>query len=148
MMKRKILYVAFLAAAFALPMLGCGSFAPPKSCGEGIGGTADEALFAQHFSSMELIREATGIPPVEMGGEKVVSPDDPLAIKVQALSSTEVRVCVQERVGGGGIPLDKTFAVEQGESVLSLGGFSAGSYVVRVIVDGTLVRNLPFEAKG
>lgn len=145
-MRKTILFLVF--AGFMVNMLACGSFAPPASCGEGIGGTADEALFDQYFSDMGLILEAAGEVPAR-GDESsaVVSPDEPLSIKMQVLQAVEVRACVQERVGGGGIPADKTASVQPGEAFLSLGTFSKGSYVVRVIVDGTLVKNLTFEVE-
>jgi len=47
----------FLAAALLAGGLAAGglaascSFGPPKGCGDNIGGTANEALFDQHFSS-------------------------------------------------------------------------------------------------
>jgi hypothetical protein len=135
-------------AAFAVNLLACGSFAPPASCGEGIGGTADEALFGRYFSDMNLVLEATGeAPPPGSDSSAVVGPGDSLTIRMQVLQAVDVRACVQERAGGGGIPADKTASVAPGEAFLSLGEFERGSYVVRVIVDGTLVKNLTFEVK-
>jgi hypothetical protein len=145
-MRKLTLFLVF--AGFMMNMLACGSFAPPASCGEGIGGTADEALFGQYFSDMGLIVEATGeAPPRGDESSAVVSPDEPLSIRMQVLQAVEVRACVQERTGGGGIPADKTSSVQPGEAFLPLGTFSKGSYVVRVIVDGMLVKNLTFEVK-
>jgi len=37
--------------------------------------------------------------------------------------------------------------VPQGAGTLSLGSFAPGSYVVRVIVDGVLVKNLTFAVE-
>jgi hypothetical protein len=43
-----------------LVITACGSFSPPESCG--VGGTADETKFSQHFTWMEIVNEATGSP--------------------------------------------------------------------------------------
>jgi hypothetical protein len=145
-MRKLILFLVL--AAFMVNLFACGSFGPPASCGETIGGTADEALYGRYFSDMNLVSEATGeVPPPGSENSPVVSSDDPLTIKMQALKAAEVRACVQERVGGGGIPADESATVAPGEAFLPLGKFSSGSYVVRVIVDGALVKNLTFEVK-
>jgi hypothetical protein len=139
---------ALILAAYAASTFACGSFAPPQSCGEGIGGTADQAVFNKYFSDMFLVVEATGeVPPAGEDSSAAIPPDDSLAVKMQVLNATQVRACVQERTGGGGIPADKTASVEPGEALLPLGKFSAGNYVVRVIVDGNLVKNLTFEVR-
>ena len=49
-----------VSVLFALTVLACGSMSPPESCGERVGGTADESLFAKHYRSMDLVDEATG----------------------------------------------------------------------------------------
>ena len=48
----RFLAAAVLAGGLAASGLApsC-SFGPPKGCGDNIGGTANEALFDQHFSS-------------------------------------------------------------------------------------------------
>jgi hypothetical protein len=139
---------ALILAAFAGNLFACGSFSPPKSCGEGIGGVADEVLFAQYFSEMQLVLESTGeIPPAGKDSSAAVSPDDSITIKMRVLKAVEVRACVQSRAGGGGIPADKTLSVESGEDSFPLGEFSSGNYVIRVIVDGKLVKNLTFEVR-
>lgn len=134
-----------VVVALALFALACGSFAPPESCGEDIGGTADEALFAEHFTQMDLVVESTGAsgePDDEMG--EVFTSGDGLVIRAESLGEVSVRACVQPRSGGGQIPFDETETLAEGEDTFSLGSFDEGSYVIRVIVDGTLVRNLVF----
>jgi len=139
--KHRIVLVLCIIAAVAVS--ACGSVKPPEDCG--VGGTADDAKFAQHFAQMELVNKATGQPGEESaeGGAKF-SVNDVVAIRAGSLGTTSVRACVQERTGGGKIALDVTVTAEEGERLLSLGLFPQGSYVVRVIVDGTLVKNLPF----
>lgn len=132
-----------LCIVVALAASACGSFKPPEDCG--VGGTADEAKFARHFAQMELVNKATGQPGEESAEDGVqFSATDVVAIRAESLGTTSVRACVQERKGGGKIALDVTVTAEEGERLLPLGLFPEGSYVVRVIVDGTLVKNLTF----
>lgn len=127
-----------------LLLTACGSFSPPESCGAG--GTADETKFTQHFTWMEIINEATGSTgePDQEGGFQFSSSDE-LAITLDNIQEVSLRACVEERKGGGEIALDETQDLPSGSGVISLGSFEPGSYVVRVIVDGILVCNLPFS---
>lgn len=132
-----------LCIIVALAVSACGSFSPPEDCG--VGGTADEAKFGQHFARMELVNKETGQPGEESaeGGVQFAT-TEVVTIRAESLRTTSVRTCVQERKAGGKIALDVTATAQEGEALLSLGLFPKGSYVVRVIVDGTLVKNLPF----
>ncbi len=127
-----------------LVLTACGSFSPPESCGAG--GTADEMKYAQHFTWMEIVNETTGSPgePDPEGGTQFASTIQ-LGITMDSIDEVSIRVCVEERRGGGEIALDKTQDLPSGSGNISLGSFEPGSYVVRVIVDGVLVRNLPFS---
>jgi hypothetical protein len=68
-----------------------------------------------------------------------------LAIREDSIHEVSLRACIEERRGGGEIALDKTQDILSGSGSISLGSLEAGSYVLRVIVDGVLVRNLPFS---
>lgn len=127
-----------------LMLTACGSFSPPDSCGAG--GVADETKFTQHFTWMEIVNEATGSPgePDQEGGPQFAF-SDRLAIHTDNIHEVSLRACVEERKGGGEITLDKTQNLSSGSGSISLGSFEPGSYVVRVIVDGILVRNIPFS---
>jgi len=132
--------------ALLLGITACGSFSPPESCGAG--GTADEAAFAQLFISMEIVNQATGSPgePDPEGGYQFSSSDS-LTLTTDSFTDTSLRACIEERRGGGKIVFDQNQTVSQGTMSMSLGSFEPGSYVMRVIVDGVLVRNLPFSIK-
>jgi len=139
----KLLVVA--CVVLGLLVSACGA---PESCGENIGGTADEAAYAQRFARMALVNEGTGQPgAADPEGGVQFAAADRLAIQVESLAEVTVRACVQERKGGGKIALNQSQTVGQGEDSFALGSFERGSYVVRVIVDGTLVKNLPFVVK-
>ena len=123
------------------------SFGPPQGCGDNIGGTANEALFYQHFSTMALVSQTTGQPgPNGEEGEQY-GQSDALSLLVDAKDEVAVRACVQYRSGGGDLPLDRTETMAAGQGSMGLGTFGSGSYVVRVIVEDTLVKNFPFQVK-
>jgi len=138
----------FVIVALALISLApaCGPFAPPESCDPDLGGTADEAMFADSFLSMELLNESTGQPgPQDSEGGATFAETDPLVIRAETRSEVSVRACVQPRTGGREIPFDQTVTMARGAGSISLGAFQPGRYVVRVIVKGVLVKNLPFR---
>ena len=132
-------------AALALLAAACGQIGPPPECAEGLGGTADQTLFAQYFTSMELVSAASGQPgaPAENGASFPVS--EPLAINASVLTEVSARFCVQGFYASGVIADDLTADLVPGENQVHLDAFdTAADYVVRVIVDGVLVKNLPF----
>ncbi|MBM3153429.1 MAG: hypothetical protein FJZ96_14700 [Chloroflexi bacterium] len=130
-----------------LSALACGSFSPPEDCGEGIGGTADEALFSQYFESMELVRASDWQPgtPGENGVE--FAEGENLLVMFDVKSGVEVRACIQNTQGGGQLAFDQTSSFSEGSSEFPVGSFDPGAYVIRVIVDGALVKNFPFTVK-
>jgi len=136
---RRVAVVSILGLA----VTAC-AFGPPPSCGEKIGGTADTARFDQYFRTMVLVSQTTGQPGPEGENGAELAREDALVIQVDARTEVSVRGCVQPRSGGGKIPFDQTQTLPQGRGAVSMGTFEPGSYVVRVIVDGILVKNLPF----
>lgn len=132
-----------LVAALALAA-ACGSLKPPEDCAVP-GGVADEAVFAQHFSQMAVVIEGQDAsPPVE---EPAFDPNDTLEVVATSVVDTATNLCLQERKGGGQIRYDETPILYAGENRASLGSFGKGDYVLRVIVDDVLVRNLTFTVR-
>jgi len=121
------------------------SFGPPESCGDDIGGTADTAKFDQYFTNMALVNQDGVSGPEGENGMEFASTDT-LDLRADSISDVAVRACIQSR-SGGPIAFDQTQTLTQGPSGLTLGSFQLGNYVVRVIVDGTLVKNFPFSIK-
>lgn len=130
--------------ALTLSALACGSFAPPENCGDEIGGTADEALFGQYFESMELVSGETWQPGSQGENGIEFAEAESLLIMFDAKTDVEVRACIQNTQGGGNLAFDQTTAFSAGENEFPVGAFEPGGYVIRVIVDGVLVKNFPF----
>ena len=139
----------FVLPVFVLTfsVLACGSFSPPETCGDEIGGTADEVLFGQYFESMELVSATTYQPGTQWENGVEFTAGEPLLIMFDAKIDVEVRACIQNTVGGGQIAFDQASSFTSGENEFSVGVFEPSNYVIRVIVDGVLVKNFPFEVK-
>jgi hypothetical protein len=143
-MKKLIIILPVLL--LALSALACGSASPPESCGDAIGGTADETLFGQNFASMELV-DANTWQPGAAGENGAQFGQEPLLIMFDAKSGVDVRACIQNTRGGGKLAFDQTVSFSAGSNEFPVGSFEPGTYVIRVIVDGVLVKNFPFEVK-
>ncbi|MEW6092999.1 MAG: hypothetical protein AB1531_03440 [Chloroflexota bacterium] len=130
-----------------LSVLACGSFSAPESCGDEIGGTADDVLFGQYFESMELVSANTYQPGTQGENGVEFAAGESLLIMFDAKTDVEVRACIQNTIGGGEIAFDQTSSFISGENEFSVGVFEPSNYVIRVIVDGVLVKNFPFEVK-
>jgi hypothetical protein len=139
------LFVTILMLGLLLSACSLGSFGPPASCGDNIGGTADTANFDQTFTNMALVNQ-NGVPGTEGENGMEFAATDTLDIRADSNSDVTVRACVQN-FNGRPIAFDGTQTFTQGSSGFSLGSFQSGNYVVRVIVDGVLVKNFPFEIK-
>ena len=128
--------------AASLLLAACANFGPPPECSEGLGGVADTAAFDAHFASMDLVSAASGETGARAEHGVAFAADEPLAIAVDSLDAGILRACVQ---AARAIPVDQTYELSAGEQTLELGVLGEpGMYVVRVIVDGVLVKNLPF----
>jgi hypothetical protein len=141
MSKRLILPLGILGI-FSL-CTSCGPFSPPETCG--VGGTANSETFDQLFEDMVLFDETVGgSPRIDTEAGPTFSSTVPVSVQVDSFQPTEIRFCVEQRKGGGVINFDDTKLVSKGESVISLREFETGSYVLRVIHEQILIRNLLF----
>ncbi len=129
-------------SALGMAALACGSFAPPESCTES---GLDEDAFAAQFTSMQLVNASTGEPgePDPESGQKF-STEDQLAVIVESLGEVEVTFCITQRKGGGQIVYNQLHSVQEGENTVTLTTFDSDPYVIRVIVNDILVKNLTF----
>jgi len=115
-----------------------------ETCGD-IGGTADEGIFNQFFTEMAIVRASDGQPgerDEELGPGYTTAED--LLIKYTCTQSVTIRVCVATRDRWGESVFNEEHNSIPGEGSFNVGSFSAKSYVVRVIKDGVLIKNLPF----
>jgi hypothetical protein len=133
-------------AGLCLLAAACGSLAPPESCGPGAEGEPDEARFNELFRSMQLVSLDTGLPgePDEEGVPQFTAGEE-LEVAVHSLRELNIRACVQERSHSARIAAQPEGEMPAGNSRIPLGHFEKGDYVVRVLVDRVLVRNLPFR---
>lgn len=136
---------ATLAMLFLLGLVAaCGSAGPaatpaPTDCGLGL--SADEQAFARRFRSVDF---ATG--RVE-DGERVFRVDQGPQLDADPLAPVQVRVCVQKRERVSSIVWDGTVLWAPGGNRTQLSAVERGSYVIRLGVDGVLVKNLTFTVR-
>ena len=123
----------------------CEETGSPEDCELGV--VADTDAFEAAFDSMELIDDETGESFEETADGFIVPEGTVVSISATAVDTTDWRACQQERVGGGDIVLDEEWTQEAGEESFLLGEFPPLDYVVRVGVDGVLVKNLPFTVE-
>ncbi|MBI4201890.1 MAG: hypothetical protein HY532_02075 [Chloroflexi bacterium] len=130
-----------LAAVLSMAAaLACGG--PTEQAQEcAAGGSADEGLFAQHFDRMEF---SSGGPPTGEGGQ-VFGPAEDVVVLAATKSETTTRFCVQERGRTSKVMYDQAQTLPAGDNEINLGPFGEqGDYVVRVLLNGALVKNLIF----
>lgn len=136
---------SILTMLLVIGSLAACSFGPPESCGETIGGTADTALFDQYFSRMALVtQDGMEGEPGDNGVE--FASGDQLELRADVLTDVTVRLCIQGMTSGS-IAFDQTQSFVAGASGMGVGSFEPGIYVMRVIVEDTLVKNFPFSIK-
>lgn len=134
---------AVLLFAVGLVALACGGpSAQAKECTAG--GSAEEAAFAQYFTSMSF---AGGKPSTGEGGQEF-SPAEPVTVQTEAKAETPARFCVQARGRTGDVAYDQEHRLAAGASTTDLGAFQKkGDYVIRVAVNDVLVRNMTFTVR-
>ena len=137
-----MLLTVLFVTLFGLVTGACGAISPPESCAHT---GFDEAVFAEYFTDMYLIDTATGEPgerdPDQ--GDRYAT-DDQIAVWIESLEDVEVRFCIEQRKGGGQIVYNQAHSISQGETTVALTTFESDPYVIRVIVNDALVKNLTF----
>lgn len=124
-------------------LVSCSQFKPPESCGAG--GTANEETFNQFFVDMLLYDETMGgAPRIHTEAGPTFLQDSTVSVQAESFMSVEIQLCVEQRRGGGEISFDEVRMLSEGVNTISLETFESGSYVIRVIIDEVLIRNLPF----
>ena len=124
-------------------LASCNQFKPPESCGAG--GTANKETFNQFFVDMLLYDETMGgAPRIQTEVGPTFLQDTTVSVQAESFMSVEIRFCVEERRGGGKISFDEVRMLSEGVNTISLEIFESGSYVVRIITEDTLIKNLPF----
>jgi hypothetical protein len=123
----------------------CRALSPPESCG--LGGFANDTAYGLYFSDLDLL-DVNGNPgEPDRDGTPRFEEGSALNLWLQVKSDTRVRICVEETRGGGEIAYDETSALTSGQTAITLGVLERGPYIIRISIDGTLVRNVPFSVR-
>jgi hypothetical protein len=102
-----------LFLVLSLVVIACGSFASPESCEAG--GPADEVKFNELFTEMGLVNTETGQPAQRKDeGEDKFSVDDSVTFQGDSFTGVTIKVCVEERRGGGEVAFDQAIDINAG----------------------------------
>jgi hypothetical protein len=93
---------------------------------------------------MALVSQASGQRGTEGENGAQFSASDTLMIQAESKSEVPMRACVQSRSGGASFAFDQTQIMPQVAGTFSIGTFTPGAYVMRMIVDDVLVKNFTF----
>lgn len=136
-----------LPVALLVFLLGCPTDDPADPAGGpcDLGTSADDAAYAAVFEGMGLVRADDGTTP-DTDDERgaLFTGDETVAVLAEATAAADVAFCVRTRDGASTLVDSVETAVVVGEQTIALDAFSAGDYVVRVGLDGVLIRNLTF----
>ncbi|MFA6127168.1 MAG: hypothetical protein WC699_07685 [Bacteroidales bacterium] len=136
-----------------LVLVGCLLIASCKkadtvSCTDKVGGTADPVKFSTNFNDMQLVESVSGLPGTEDSDKGLTfNASDQLVIWMDCKVGTPVTFCIQQRNASGKVMYNQSHNVQAGTSEINIGSFNANDYVIRVIVDNTLIKNFPFWTK-
>lgn len=126
-------------------LTSCRALRPPESCG--LGGFANETAYGLYFDNLNLLDvegnpgspDRDGVPRFEEG--------QTINLWLQIKTDTRVRICVEETRGGGEIAYDDIVSLKTGQSAVTFGALERGPYIIRLSIDGTLVKNFPFSVR-
>ena len=139
--------ITIIVAVLFLSFSTSCNFGPPPSCGENIGGVANNEVFSTYFSDMVLIDQSTGQTGTSGENGLEFQKSSKLGIQYEAISEVTLRACIQPMGGSSTIAFDQSKALSTGQGQFELDAFESGNYVIRVIVGDTLIKNFPFTMK-
>jgi hypothetical protein len=112
-----------------------------------VGGFANQTAYNLYFNEASLL-DVDGNPgEPDRDGAPRFGEDKAINLWLRVKSDVRVRICVEETRGGGEIAYDETRPLQSGQSAIALGTLDRGPYVIRLSIDGTLVRNIPFSIR-
>lgn len=123
----------------------CRALRPPESCG--LGSFANDTGFGLYLDDLDLL-DVEGRPgEPDRDGTPRFEEGQAINLWLQVKSDTRIRICVEETRGGGEIVYDETTSFTSGQRAVPFGVLERGPYVIRIGIDGTLIRNIPFSVR-
>ncbi len=144
-MKHRFLPFILSAVLILSFVSSCRALRPPESCG--LGSFANDTGFGLYLDDLDLL-DVEGRPgEPDRDGAPRFEEGQAINLWLQVKSDTRIRVCVEETRGGGEIVYDETASFTSGQSAIPFGVLERGPYVIRIGIDGTLIRNMPFSVR-
>lgn len=143
---RRPMFVILSSAILLLSFVSsCRALRPPESCG--LGSFANDTAFDLYFSDLDLLDVEGNTGEPDRDGTPRFEEGRAINLWLQVKSDSRVRICVEETRGGGEIAYDETASYSGGQTAVPFGVLERGPYVIRIGIDGTLVRNVPFSIR-
>lgn len=144
-MKRQpaaILLCSMLILSF---VSSCRALRPPDSCG--VGSFVNDTAYSLYLDDLDLL-DVNGNPgEPDRDGAPRFKEGETINLWLQVKSDARIRICVEETRGGGEIAYDETTAFSSGQNAVTFGVLERGPYMIRISIDGTLVRSVPFSVR-
>jgi hypothetical protein len=123
----------------------CRALRPPESCG--LGSFANDTGYGLYLNDLDLLDVEGNAGEPDRDGAPRFEEGQVVNLWLQVKSDTRIRICVEETRGGGTIAYDETTSFTSGQSAVTFGALERGPYVIRISIDGTLIRNIPFSIR-
>lgn len=144
-MKRQFTTILLSAVLILSFVSSCRALRPPDSCG--LGSFANETAYGLYLDDLDLLDVSGNTGEPDRDGAPQFEEGEAINLWLQVKSDTRIRICVEETRGGGEIAFDETAAYTTGQNAVTFGVLERGPYVIRISIDGTLVRNIPFSVR-
>jgi hypothetical protein len=123
----------------------CRALRPPDSCG--LGSFANDTAYGLYLDDLDLLDVAGNPGEPDRDGTPRFPEGQAVNLWLQVKSDSRIRICVEQTRGSGEIVYDETSSFSSGQNAVTFGVLERGPYVVRISIDGTLVRNVPFSIR-
>ncbi len=137
--------LVFIPILMLMLLSSCRALRPPESCG--LGGFANETAYGLYFDNLDLLDVEGNPGKPDRDGVPRFDEGQAINLWLQIKTDSRVRICVEETRGGGEIAYDEIVSMKTGQSAVTFGTLERGPYVIRLSIDGTLVKNVPFSVR-
>lgn len=144
-MKRQSTLILVSAVLILSFVSSCRALRPPDSCG--LGSFANDTAYGLYLDDLDLLDVNGNVGEPDRDGTPRFEEGQAINLWLQVKADTRIRICLEETRGGGEIAFDETSSFSTGQSAVTFGVLERGPYVIRISIDGTLVRSLPFSVR-
>jgi hypothetical protein len=138
-MKRRSTLILVSAVLILSFVSSCRALRPPDSCGQG--SFANDTAYGLYLDDLDLLDVNGNVGEPDRDGTPRFEEGQAINLWLQVKSDTRIRICLEESA------FDETSSFSPGQSAVTFGVLERGPYVIRISIDGTLVRSMPFSVR-